>query len=86
MTFKVGDIVTCSTFPDFGLGEILVQTSANTFGVRFEGYNNYDDDDMEDSDYPDLPDFHYCQTKYLKLHTESVPYDPEQEPSDETDI
>lgn len=87
MTFKVGDIIYCpnSRWQDMGNGEVLGVLSSETLAVRFDSYDEYDDDAMVDEeDYPEYPDFHYVDIKSC-AHVYNQ-YNPEQTGDTEDDI
>jgi hypothetical protein len=84
MTFKVGDIVSSKRYPDMGGGEIIHILDSATLAVRYYSYEDYDDEIVEDSDYPDLPDFHYVRmVDAILTHND---YDPTQMGDTDDDI
>ncbi|QIG73039.1 hypothetical protein EVB99_048 [Rhizobium phage RHph_N3_19] len=86
MTFKVGDIVTSTKWPDMGEGEVIAVLNDTQLAVRFYSYEDYSDDDLEDSEYPDLSDFHYVQVEVARHVIVSFDYNPEQTGDRDDDI
>lgn len=87
MTFKVGDrIISLRPHESLGEGEVLCVLNSTTLAVRFDSYDNYDDDGLEDSSWPDLPDFHYVQIKNAQHVVQSFNYNPEQTGDRDDDI
>lgn len=83
-TFNVGDFILWDKEPTWGQGEILAIVDSSIIGVRFEDFDKYEDDDLGDTAYPDLPDFHYVDIKNAKLA--QYKYNPDQAGDLEDDI
>jgi hypothetical protein len=82
--FNVGDLVRWDKEPTWGQGEILAIINSSLIGVRFEDYDKYEDGNLEDTDYPNLPDFHYVDIKNVKFA--QYKYNPDQAGDTDEDI